>query len=256
MVPEVIEMARRGQMALFDSCDLDSQSVPSSSAQADWDESTKLAHEKAVLGFYLSGHPLSEYRSLMEKLTPGGAARLRNLPVDSRSRLGGMVEEIRVISSRKNEPLHFLQVEDFSGSTEVTVFADVYGKYKSHIYAGALVLVSGRVAKEGGQVKLVADDVVSLEAAAVNLATSVHCHFTVEGLSKEALRELEQLFKSQPGSCPVYLHVGIGRQTVVVHKLPPAWAVRPTRRLITEITGRFGESCLEVHYSEGEAAQI
>jgi len=248
MVPEVIEQARRGQMALFDSCDLDSQSLPSASAQADWDESTKLAHEKAVLGFYLSGHPLSEYRSLMEKLTPGGAARLRNLPADSRSRLGGVVEEVRVISSRKNEPLHFLQVEDFSGSTEVTVFADVYGKYKSHIYAGALVLVSGRVAKEGGQVKLVADDIVSLEAAAVNLATSVRCHFTVEGLSKEALRELQQLLKTQPGSCPVYLHVGIGRQTEVVHKLPPAWAVRPTWELRRRLVEKFGESSLEIGY--------
>jgi len=256
MVPAVIEQARRGQMALFDSCDLDFQSPPSASAQTEWDESAKLAHEKAVLGFYLSGHPLSEYRSLMEKLTPGGAARLRNLPVDSRGRLGGIVEEIKVIRSRKNEPLHFLQVEDFSGSTEVTVFDDVFGKYESCIYAGALVLVSGRVAKEGGRVKLVADDIVSLEAAAVNLATSLHCHFTVEGLSKEALRELQQLLKSQPGSCPVFLHVSIGGQTEVVHKLPTTWAVRPTRRLITEITGRFGESCLEVHYSEGEAAQI
>jgi hypothetical protein len=138
----------------------------------------------------------------------------------------------------------------------VTVFDDVFGKYESCIYAGALVLVSGRVAKEGGRVKLVADDIVSLEAAAVNLATSLHCHFTVEGLSKEALRELQQLLKSQPGSCPVFLHVSIGGQTEVVHKLPTTWAVRPTRRLITEITGRFGESCLEVHYSEGEAAQI
>ena len=248
MVPGIIEQARRGQLALFDSCDLDSQSVASASAQAEWDESAKLAHEKEALGFYLSGHPLSEYRSLMEKLTPGGAARLRSLPVDSRSRLAGIVDEIRVIRSRKNEPLHFLQVEDFSGSTEVTVFDDVYGKYKSHIYAGALVLVRGRVAKEGGRVRLVADDVMSLEAAAVDLATSVHCHFTVEGLSEEALRELQELFESQPGSCPVFLHVSIGGQTEVVHKLPPAWAVRPTWELRKRLMEKFGEASLEIRY--------
>ena len=157
-----------------------------------------------------------------------------------------------MISSRKNEPLHFLQVENFSGSTEVAVFADVYGKYESYIYKGALVLVSGRVVREDGPVKLVADNIMSLAAAAVDLATSVHYHFAVESLSKEDLRELKQLLISHPGSCAGYLHLSVGGETVVVHKLPLALAVRPTRELMARITEQFGEGCLEIRYSEEE----
>jgi len=125
MLPELLGQARRGQMALFDSPGLEPHPDRSFTTPSDWDYSTKLAKEKEVLGFYLSGHPLAEFRSLLEKIAPGGAARLNDLPGDSQCILGGVIEEIRVIRSRKGEPLHFLRLEDYTGSMEVIVFADV-----------------------------------------------------------------------------------------------------------------------------------
>jgi DNA polymerase-3 subunit alpha len=254
MLPEVVEQARRGQMALFDRCDMESQSVPSSSPAVEWDEATKVSREKEALGFYLSGHPLSEFRALVEELAPGGTARLGDLPGDSQSRLGGVVEEIRMVSSRKGEPLRFLRLEDFNGSVEVVVFADVHAEYQRYIYQGALLLVSGRVAKESGQVRLVADEIMLLEEAAADMASSVHLKLTVEGLSGEPLKELKQLFKTHPGSCPVYLHFGVGQQTVVVQKLPTSFRIRPNKELQVKLTKQFGKDCLEVRYEEPHAA--
>ncbi len=254
MFPEVMEQARRGQMALFDRCDMESQSVPSSSPSVEWDEATKVSLEKEVLGFYLSGHPLSEFRALVEELAPGGTARLGDLPGDSQSRLGGVVEEIRMISSRKGEPLRFLRLEDFNGSVEVVVFEDVHAEYQRYIYQGALLLVSGRVAKESGQVRLVADEIMLLEEAAADMASSVHLKLTVEGLSGEPLKELKQLLKTHPGSCPVYLHFGVGQQTVVVQKLPTSFRISPNKELQGRLTKQFGKDCLEVRYQEPHAA--
>jgi DNA polymerase-3 subunit alpha len=254
MLPEVVEQARRGQMALFDRCDMESQSVPSSSPAVEWDEATKVSREKEALGFYLSGHPLSEFRALVEELAPGGTARLGDLPGDSQSRLGGVVEEIRMVSSRKGEPLRFLRLEDFNGSAEVVVFADVHAEYQRYIYQGALLLVSGRVAKESGQVRLVADEIMLLEEAAADMASSVHLKLTVEGLSGEPLKELKQLLKTHPGSCPVYLHFGVGQQTVVVQKLPTSFRIRPNKELQVRLTKQFGKDCLEVRYEEPHAA--
>ena len=254
MLPEAVEQARRGQMALFDRCDMESQSVPSSSPAVEWDEATKVSREKEALGFYLSGHPLSEFKALVEELAPGGTAGLGDLPGDSQSRLGGVVEEIRMVSSRKGEPLRFLRLEDFNGSAEVVVFADVHAEYQRYIYQGALLLVSGRVARESGQVRLVADEIMLLEEAAADMASSVHLKLTVEGLSGEPLKELKQLLKTHPGSCPVYLHFGVGQQTVVVQKLPTSFRIRPNKELQVRLTKQFGKDCLEVRYEEPHAA--
>jgi DNA polymerase-3 subunit alpha len=254
MLPEVVEQARQGQMALFDHCDLESQSFQGSSLPVEWDEATKVSHEKEALGFYLSRHPLSDFRVLVEELAPGGTARLADLPGDSQSRLGGVVAEVRMVSSRTGEPLRFLRLEDFNGSVEVVVFEDVHAEYERYIYKGALLLVRGRVVKESGQVRLVADEIMLLEEAAADMASSVHLQLTVEGLSGEPLNELKQLLKNHPGSCPVYLHFGVGQQTVVVQKLPATFQVRPSKELQARLMKEFGKDCLEVRYQEPRTA--
>jgi DNA polymerase-3 subunit alpha len=252
MLPELVDQARRGQMALFDSPGLEPHPDRSLTTPSDWDYSTKLAKEKEVLGFYLSGHPLAEFRSLLEKVAVGGAAGLNDLPGDSQCILGGVIEEIRETRSRKGEPLHFLRIEDYTGSVEVIVFADVYARFERYLFKGGLVLVRGRIASELDQVRLVAEDVMFLEEAAQKLATSVRLHLSVEGFSRELLGDLSQMLKSQPGSCPVYLHLNIGQHTEVIQRLPTPFSVSPVRDLVTAITKRFGEGSLEIRYSEEE----
>jgi len=255
MLPELLEQVRRGQMALFDGPDLETRSGRSFTAPSDWDYSTKLAKEKEALGFYLSGHPLAEFRSFLEKVAPGGAARLGDLPGDAQGFLGGVVEEIRVIRSRKGEPLHFLRIEDYTGSMEVIVFADVLARFERYLFKGALALVRGRIARELDQVRLVAEDCMFLEEATQKLATSVRLHLSVEGFSRESFSDLRQLFKSQPGSCPVYLHFNIGQHTEVIQRLPAPFNIYPARDLLTAIKKRFGEGSLEIRYSEEESLE-
>jgi DNA polymerase-3 subunit alpha len=248
MLPKVVEQARKGQMALFDSCAPEFQSLVEFPASAEGDQSAKFAQEKEALGFYLSGHPLSGYRAILQKLAPGGSARLRELPTESQGRFGGIVERIKVISNRKKEPLYFLRIEDFEGFLEVVVFADVHAECQQCLRNQAMILVNGRVVRESGEVRLVAESIAPLEEAVVSLATSVHLHLNAEGFSAQPLRGLQQLIRSQPGSCPVYLNIHIGQQAEVVQKLPFAYAVRPTMEFRRKISEEFGEGSLEVRY--------
>jgi DNA polymerase-3 subunit alpha len=248
MLPEVVEQARKGQMALFDRCAPELQSLLEVPAEAERDHSVKLAQEKEVLGFYLSGHPLAEFRSMLDKLAPGGAARLRELPADSQGWVGGVVGQVKEVSSRKQELLRFLRLEDLEGSLEVVVFADVFAECQQCIREGAMILVNGRVVQEAGDVRLVADTIMPLDEAMVNLATSVHLNLNVEGSSAQSLRALQRLFSSQPGYCPVYLHLRVGQQAEVVQKLPSTYAVRPTKEFRRKLSAAFGEGCLDVRY--------
>ncbi|UCG13934.1 MAG: DNA polymerase III subunit alpha [Deltaproteobacteria bacterium] len=252
MLPEVISQARFGQMGLFDPGSGWPPPKTSSSIKQK-EDAARLAQEKEALGFYLSGHPLSLYRHLLETLAPGGSTtHLRHLPEGSNARVGGVIEWIRVISSRKKEPLCFLRLEDLHGAVQVVIFADVYAVCEKYVVKGTPIFVSGRVAREGGDCRLIADGIMSLDEAAVSLTTSVHLHLTVEGVSVQELGRTLELIKSQPGKCPVYLHLHIGRQIEVVQKLPPRHWVLPTTELKARLEQEFGVNCLDIRYGENE----
>ena len=136
---------------------------------------------------------------------------------------------------------------------EVVVFSDVFAECQQCVREKAMILVNGRVAREAGEARLVADSLMLLEEAVTSLATSVHLHLNVEGLSAQPLRELQQLLSGQSGSCPICLHFHIGQRAEVVQELPSAWGVRPTMEFRTALAKRFGNDCLEIHY--GRVAQ-
>jgi DNA polymerase-3 subunit alpha len=248
LLPEIMDEARSGQMALFEAVPEDGPAVEAVGGEPEWSELERLAHEKEALGFSLSAHPLGEYRALLEQLSPGGTAQIGRLHEGARARVGGVIRSVREGRSRKNEPLHFVGLEDFSGSLEIVVFADTLAGFGKALERGAVILVAGRVARDADRVRLVADDMVPLDEAAVGLATSVGLHLYIQGLSRERLERLEKVIRAHPGRCVLFLHLHVGQQTEVVQKLPETFAVRPDRAFQENLRKELSEVRLEMRY--------
>jgi DNA polymerase-3 subunit alpha len=248
LLPEVMNEARSGQMALFEAV---LEDAPQAEAgELDWSELERLAYEKETLGFSLSAHPLGEYRALLKQLSPGGTAQISRLHEGARARVGGVIRAVKEGRSRKNEPLHFVELEDFSGSLEVVVFADTLAGFGKGLERGAVILIAGRVARDADRVRLVADDMAPLDEAAVGLATSVHLHLHTQGLSRERLERLEKVIRAHPGRCGLFLHLHLGQHTEVVQKLPETSAVRPDSAFQEDLRKELGELRLEMRYGE------
>jgi DNA polymerase III subunit alpha len=250
LLPEVMDEARSGQIALFGSASEAGPAAEAVSGEPEWSELERIAHEKEVLGFSLSAHALGEYRALLEQLTPGGTAQIGRLHEGARARVGGVIRSVREGRSRKNEPLHFVGLEDFTGSLEVVVFADTLAGFGRGLGRGAVILVAGRVVRDADRVRLVADDMVPLDEAAVGLATSVRLHLHTQGLSRERLERLEKVIRAHPGRCGLFLHLHLGQQTEVVQKLPETSAVRPDGAFQEDLRKELGELRLEIRYGE------
>ena len=251
LLPEVMDAARSGQMALFEAVPEDGPAAEAVGGEPEWSELERLAHEKGALGFSLSAHPLGEYRALLEQISPGGTAQISRLHEGARARVGGVIRSVREGRSRKNEPLHFVGLEDFSGSLEVVVFADTLAGFGKGLERGAVILVTGRVARDADRVRLVADDMVPLHEAAVALATSIHLHLHTQGLSRERLERLEKVIRAHPGRCGLFVHFHLGQQTEVVQKLPETSAIRPDGAFQEDLRKELGELRLEIRYREG-----
>ena len=111
-----------------------------------------LAFEKDVLGIYLSGHPLEQYRGILEKnisakttdFQPDEETGLSVVMDNQKVVVGGMVTEKTIKYTKNNKVMAFVTLEDLVGTVEVVVFPRDYEKYQSLLDEDARVLIQGR----------------------------------------------------------------------------------------------------------------
>ncbi len=112
-----------------------------------------LALEKEVLGVYVSGHPLSEYKNILEKyMTCTSLDFSADFDENGKGKLfdsqkvcvGGIISGISVKYTRNNKVMAFVTLEDLNGTIEVIVFPDTYSKYSQAISEDNVILINGR----------------------------------------------------------------------------------------------------------------
>jgi DNA polymerase-3 subunit alpha len=122
----------------------------------------KLAWEKELLGLYLSGHPLDQWRDKL-KQREIDIAKIKNQYQEGMTVvLGGLIHEVRSVITKNNEPMAFVKMEDLTGVIEIVVFPSVYSEAKNFIKPEKCVAVKGRVSHRSGGVSLIAEQFKAL----------------------------------------------------------------------------------------------
>lgn len=143
-----------------------SLSEPTYSRCAEMPLSELLAMEKEITGFYVSDHPMREYKALSEALCSARTSQLLEAENDPMSRYkdGAIVKLLAILTSVKKKvtksdtTMAFLQAEDMYGGIECIVFAKTLASFSSLLQVGNIVLLRGRLSlKENEEPKLVVD---------------------------------------------------------------------------------------------------
>ena len=204
---QVMQRERQnGQMTMFSLMDPQSREDLIRDRLPDIEEFSdkeRLALEKEMLGFYISGHPLEQYRPLLERmaqLTP--CAELKEARDRSDVSVGGIVTEARSIYTKKGKPMAFLRLEDLSGSVEIIVFSNLYEKRSEIFQEDSPLLVKGKVdLKEEEEAKIIAESAVLLPRETRQLFIRIAASH-----DRETLAKLRKMLRSAGGELPVYLY--------------------------------------------------
>ena len=123
----------------------------------------RLAWEKELLGLYISGHPLDKFRAILDKREVTVATIKANPKEGQMVVIGGLIEELRPIATKKGDPMLFMKLTDFTGSMEAVVFPRTLAEFRTILVAEACVAIKGKVSLRNGEVSILAERLKRLE---------------------------------------------------------------------------------------------
>ena len=216
----------------------------------DWDEHTRLANEKEILGFFISGHPLEKYRDKLQDLhalsTEEVAAMKSSTGKDENVTTAGIITSIRVLKSKRGDFYAQGTLEDMSGSLEMLVFPEAYRKLQEKVKLEVPVLIRGGVRiEEGANPKLTVNDINPLEDARVPLPRSLRIRIPLETSSEATVDALHMLCAQRRGEAKVLFDVERQGDFMVVMEAE-GYNVQPDRNFIARVEELCGRGAVRV----------
>lgn len=207
----------------------------------EWDEKTRLDHEKATLGFYVTGHPLEGRRDLLRDFATHSTAQLRECGSALEVSVGGIVTELNRRKSKKGQWFATLQLEDMDGLVEVLVFPKAYEAFQRILENDVPVIVTGRLeVLDEDRIRLVADEIVKLDELRERKAASVHLRLEADDLGRELIAALRKAVSAHRGDVPLFLEVVRPGVFSLVARAEPSLRVAPSRALADALEALAG----------------
>lgn len=175
----------------------------------------RLNWEKENTGFYITGHPLDEFRASLKNLPTIEFIQHGGVKDKQVVRIGGMVTEAKRITTRKGDTMCFLTIEDYTERLEVTVFPRVFYVNTAVLVPDMPLIIQGRVdVDDDAGVKLLADKVWNLK----EYKSEYYLKLSAIA-ADEVKQELKELIKKHAGDHTIYLHQGSWRKLPAEYRL-------------------------------------
>ncbi len=243
---------QKGQSSLFGALEEKAPAMPETlSNLPEWPQHELLAHEKELLGFYVTGHPLTPLVPLLQKFSLANTAQLPELPNRTLTRIGGMIAAVQHgISKKSGKPYAMVTLEDLDGSVQLLVMND-YEKFRPLLEPNKAILVIGEVSTGEDRPKLFPQEIMPLADAPKKYTKQVHFRLNTAHLKPEALDRVRDLVAAHAGKCPLFLCFLRPEGTQVFMEVHERFSVLPSLELEHEANRLFGE---KTYYARVDAS--
>ena len=215
----------------------------------DWDEHTRLAAEKEILGFFITGHPLERYRDKLtdfHALSTEDMAGMKSTTGKDEICAGGIITTARVLKSKRGDFYAQGTLEDMSGSIEMLVFPEAYKRLQDKVRLEVPVLIRGGVRiEEGANPKLTVSEITPLEEAKPPLPRSLRIRIPLESATESTVDALHTLFTERKGEAKVLFDVERQGDFMVVMEAG-GYNVQPDHTFIARVEQLCGRGSVRI----------
>ena len=206
----------------------------------DWDEKTRLAGEKATLGFYISGHPLEAHSELIRDFATHTTAALRKAPSGGEVAVGGILSEVKRRKSKKGDWWASMQLEDSDGQIDLLVFPKAYRVHDTLLENDRAVLATGRLESDEERVRILVDDLCPLEDMKEKKAEAVQVRIDAGQIDDDVVDRLRAAVASHRGEAQLFLEIAKPTSYRLVARAEPGMRVHPSPDLTAAIDRILG----------------
>ncbi|MDR3773024.1 MAG: DNA polymerase III subunit alpha [Terracidiphilus sp.] len=249
---------QHGLFGLFNEAPVAGRDADELPRTADWEEGERLAHEKEVLGFFVSGHPLDKYAEKLRNLTGviSTAEALERKPPEKRwgtqadpadeIQVAGMILGLRVQKSKRDQKLYAqAALEDATGKIDLICFSRDYEKLQGQLKIEAPVLVRGvLMGEEDAAPKIAVSSIVSLEEVQVKLPAGVRIRINLDLATERMFAELKSAADAQPGPGKVMLQLEKKGEYAVILE-PEGMSVAADRGWVERVEQLVGKGTVQ-----------
>ncbi|KUK10311.1 MAG: DNA polymerase III, alpha subunit [Clostridia bacterium 41_269] len=239
----VQEDRERGQVSLFDVIGEDNSLNIEVPEVEEFSLNEILSMEREYLGFYISGHPLDNYKTYIEKAATHRICDLEGLADGERVTIGGMIVNIRKIITKKKEIMATITIEDLTGKIDVIVFPGAFNKYGHLLNEHSPVIVEASVGLREEELKLFCEKLMPADGEAADeddignvrsLVLKLNSSWDIE----DKMLKIRSVLEKYSGENPVYLIIGKNKAVKVNRNL---W-VDNSEDLIAQLNSVCGSS--------------
>ncbi len=216
-----------------------------------WSNIEKLKKERELIGFYLSGHPLSKFKEEIELFCSHSfnENELEALKDGKEVKCAAIITEVKKVTDRRGRPIAFIGAEDIDGNhMEIAAFSDVYDRHIGKIQVDNRVLIEGKKDAKRGKLQIIAKSFERLESLRgkmqheLTMNVDIDTHF----VSDEDLEQMAALFNEHKGETNIHFNV-LSKEA----KRPFAMNVRkfvvePNEELLTGLKMLIGEDAVRL----------
>lgn len=213
--------------------DLLSELAPKPKQISDFSLKEKLNFEAQYLGAYLSGHPVEKYHALTQYYT---LTNVLDLVADQTVQLLVLIKRVKVIRTKRGQEMAFVTGEDATAELDITCFPEVYRQIVALLVVDQILLVTGKVSTDRGQLQLIARQCQSADL----LLKAAQTRLFLKIPSTSPMRQtVPDLLKQAPGLTQVVIFEPDTGQKILLHR---QFNVHLTEKLMQKLKEMIGKS--------------
>jgi DNA polymerase III subunit alpha len=212
---------------------------------APWSEEERLGSEYAMLGFYVSGHPLEKYASRLEEMKSVCLSEIEGMRNGKEITVAALIVGTRPMRSKKGARWAICTIQDMTGIQELLAFPEAFGKLENVLKPRVPLLMKVRVQVEESGTRLSLQEARSMEGMGEKVAVvPVRIRMNLENLAGDVVDRLQDIFVSFPGRNPVVFD--IVRPDGSIAEMATERRVKVSAELLTAIRDACGPQAIDM----------
>src|SRR5688572_5964817 len=203
-------------------------------------EIEKLNLEKEVVGIYISGHPLDNFRFEMDNFCKSTCSELNELEslIGRETKLGGIVSGVEHRTTKTGKPFGKFTLEDYSGNYTFTLFGEDYLKFRNFMNIGWFLFIEGAAVRNTwGQQNLEFKirNMDLLNELGIKRSKGVQLKINATDITKEMIGRIEDVCNEYTGNTPLYLKIQDAGENINLELLSRKFRVSPINDMVKQM---------------------